>query len=775
MSKGFGLEQIEETRDRMFWHSKLENLNDYFKKKSERNENSVYFYRINGYTEEIGHFLRTYYEAARKAGVIIEGRLPNPDEKNLAYYNEVMGMDFRLEPAFLTASLKKWLPRMNDFQRENVAVSLYDSLDSLRRQGKTEHMQKNAYIKFMCWLYYKFERIVNLLGEETIPKILYEGNISNYELMLISILSNAGCDVVLLQYQGEASYQKLDSGSVLSDELKQAGQQPFPEGFCIKQIRQQIQEEMNKERLYGRMPKKLNCTNAWIQSDSGGLALIKENAASRGSDPGFFYNCYIRINGAEDKLTYANELYQFQLELKNSGRRRLIVNECIERPAMDEIAAVHRSNYAKQDQMILYLSSNIKYTANLELQRMMVKSFVDVMYLEAEKTHDSLNKLTNKAVYLLCWLGRYQEKLFSGWKEDEIGCFIYMGGCGDENEAVFVRFLARLPLDVLILCPNLEKKCCLTDSLLYEINEPQSLDLRTFPQENTDVHVGTAAYHAERELDTLMYEGSGIYRTQQYDQANAMILQTMYEEIKILWNEEVKYRPNFGTSGGIVNIPVIFAKVSGVKDGEIPAYWRSVKELVNEDTFVIKSAPFIDPASPNPMKAHAPEFYKNGRLMKTKIKSHPDYPYGFLREEMQDYILEKMQALIDQKLIRGTFENGTEYTIVATILNLPKELVRLIQKFDFTKKNPKCIYINTTEAMISLEDTILTAFLNLAGFDVVFFVPTGYQNIERYFNRQVVLEHQIGEYVYDLRIPNLDGQSCNARPRWRDIIFKRGK
>ncbi len=81
----------------MFWHSKLENLNDYFKKKSERNENSVYFYRINGYTEEIGHFLRTYYEAARKAGVIIEGRLPNPDEKNLAYYNEVMGMDFRLE------------------------------------------------------------------------------------------------------------------------------------------------------------------------------------------------------------------------------------------------------------------------------------------------------------------------------------------------------------------------------------------------------------------------------------------------------------------------------------------------------------------------------------------------------------------------------------------------------------------------------------------------------------------------------------------------------
>lgn len=39
-------------------------------------------------------------------------------------------------------------------------------------------------------------------------------------------------------------------------------------------------------------------------------------------------------------------------------------------------------------------------------------------------------------------------------------------------------------------------------------------------------------------------------------------------------------------------------------------------------------------------------------------------------------------------LIRGTFENGTEYTVIATALNLPKDLLRKIQKFDFTKKNP---------------------------------------------------------------------------------------
>lgn len=142
---------------------------------------------------------------------------------------------------------------------------------------------------------------------------------------------------------------------------------------------------------------------------------------------------------------------------------------------------------------------------------------------------------------------------------------------------------------------------------------------------------------------------------------------------------------------------------------------------------------------------------------------------------MQDFLLEKLQLLIDQRLIKGTFENGTEYTIVATALNLPKDVVRLIQKFDFTKKNPKLIYINTAETVISLEDSILTAFLNLIGFDVIFFVPTGYQSIEKHFNQKIMEEHQIGEYLYDLQVPDLNSLSLNrTRPSWRDKIFKRG-
>lgn len=757
----------------MLEHKKIQTLGDYFVELDNRQNKGVYFYRINGYSEEISEFIKKYYDVARRTGVVIEGKIPNPDEKNLAYYGEMLGNNFQMSVEFIFTSLKKWLPRMNDFQRQNVSASIYDSLDTMRKAGKTENMLKNAYIKFMCWLYYKFERIVNQLGENNIPKILYEGDVSNYELMLISILSNAGCDVVLLQYQGDQEYLKVDPDSALSDNLQMSGLQSFPQEYSLKKVREEIQNEMNNERLYETRPSINNCTNAWIKGK--GLDDIRTSIALRGNDSKYFYNCFCRINGAEDKLTYTNELFQFQQEIRNSKRKLVIINEEIPKPTPEEIAGIKRSNYTKLDQLVLDLSSNIKYTSNVELQRIMHKAFVDIVLAQSKKEAGNLNRLTNKTVYLLCWLKRYMSDLFSNWKNSDVACYIYMGGCKNDNEAMFMSFLGRLPIDVLILCPNLNTKCCLQDKLLYEVNYSESLSITRFPEDNSHVKIGTVAYHAERDLDTLLYQDTGMYRNQQYGKSNVINLQTMYEEIRILWDQELKYRPNFSTVDGVVNVPVIFAKVSGVKDGMVTPYWLSIKELITPDTIVIKSVPYISSTAANPMKPYSAEFYKNGKLQRNKIKSHPKYPYGILREDMQELMLDKLQILIEQKLIKGIGENGTEYNVIAQVLNLPKDIIRMIQKFDFTKKNPKLIYINTGEIVISIEDSILIAFLNLMGFDIVFFVPTGYQIIEKYFTKNLMEEHQIGEYMYDMQVPDLNSLSLNStRLSWRDKFFKRG-
>ena len=356
----------------MFRQQRINGIPDFFKELSARDGKCVYFYRISGYNRETADFIERYYESARRRGVVIEGRIANPTEQNLSYYGEIMGMDFQMSETFLDISLKKWLPRMNDEQRSSIAASMYDFFLSMKKEKKTEGMLKNAYIKFMCWLYYKFERMVNLLGENQVPKILYEGEVSRYELMLLTVLCHAGCDVVLLQYQGDGAYSRLDADDRYSFPLVLPGMQAFPEGFSLAGLREQQKKKMERERLYGAKPQIQNATNVWMDGEV--LLDLQKAPAERGTDPGFFYNGYCQINGVWDKLTYLNELYQFYQGLK-AGKRNIVVTDGPLMPPMpEEICKVPRRNYRNVEEMLMDLSANLRYPANLELQRLMVKA-----------------------------------------------------------------------------------------------------------------------------------------------------------------------------------------------------------------------------------------------------------------------------------------------------------------------------------------------------------------------------------------------------------------
>ncbi|HAG14777.1 MAG TPA: hypothetical protein DCG49_13105 [Ruminococcus sp.] len=756
----------------MLNRAQIEQLNDFFTDLQKRKQKGVYFYRFNGYNRQIHDFILDYHEAARLGGVIIEGKLANPDQKMLGYYGEIMGMDFRLDTGFIREKLHKWLPRMNAAQCENVANAVFDVLSDLKNAGKNENMLKNVYVKFMCWLYYRLERIVHLLGNEKLPKILYEGDVSNYELLLLHALNIAGCDIILLQYHGDDAYLKADPAAAMSDLLKIPDMQPFPPDFSLKKIRQDIQQKMQLEQLYGPKPEKSPCTNAWCSGKI--LEDMRTVYQKRGTDNRFFYNCFFRMTGVEDKLTYQNELFHMYHDIKAMSRSMVIVNASIAPPAPTEIDSIPRKNYQNAQQLIQDLSAVFKtIVPEQELQKMLHQAFVSIL-LEENSKDDNVNRLLNKAIYLLCWFKRYQRDLFSGWKYPKISVFIYMGGCQTEYEALFCRFLAKLPVDVAIFVPDLNKQCCLSDPTLFESRFSESLNVDCFPEAEQGLRVGTAAYHAEKELDTIMYQDSGMYRNQQYEQAEAVTLQTMYEEIAILWNQEMKYRPYFDTENGSVNLPVIFSKIVGVKDGDQMAYWLSIKELITPDTIVITGAPYIPEGNPNPMKQFVPQFIRNGRILKQAIRSHQAYPYGILREATQNHILDKIQMLIDRKIIKGTFENGMEFNILATLLCLDRRTIQMIQKFDFTKTNPKVIYVLTEESVLSPEDAIYFSFLNLIGFDVLFFVPTGYQCVEQHLNKINFETHQIGEYQYNMHVPNFNALKIPKRHKWRDKIFKRG-
>lgn len=736
----------------MFQLGRIEKLHDYFSACSRRREQAVFFYRVAGYSGEVAAFLTQYDQAARTNGVVIEGRIPNPDPKQLDYLAEMMGSDFQLDAGFLAQKLTRWLPRLTGAQREAVVTAMTATLQDLQAHGKNENMLRNAYIKYMCWLYYKFERILGRLGGDELPKILYDGTVSSYELQLLVILARAGADIVLLERAGDAGYLRCDPTSQYAQLYQAPGLTPFPADFSLRQLREQGRQQAERQKLYGAPAGIAPCTNAWMKAPDGKEILTAVRA--RGDDPKLFYNAFVVQYGVEDKLLFPSDMVAFYQQLKREGRKVCLENGRLSPPTPEEIAAVRRRNHQTAEQLAADLAANLQYPNNQQLQTLMRQAFLDVVLEEDKTVGGNLNRLLNKAVYLVAWMKRYQKDLFQNWQAPEVGVFLLFGACSGDNEALFLRLLAKLPVDVLVLLPDLNAPCVLKDPALLDLHKEHSLPMTDFPVEPSQMRVRTAAYQAEREMDSILYQNTGIYRARQHQKAEAVTLQTMYEEIGLLWDQELKYRPGFAAEGDTVTVPVLLEKICGMKDGPILPYWLEIKKLVTPETTLVTKLPWQTGLEANPMKPYATQFLRQGRLQREKIKQHKDYPYGILRPEIQDYLLDKLQVLLDEKLIAGTYQNGTEYTIVSTILGLPKDLLRRIQNFDFTKKNPKLIIISTTEETLSLEDSILVAFLNLVGFDILFFVPTGYQSIEKYFQKPFANEHQLGPYRYDLQVPD---------------------
>lgn len=736
----------------MFQLGRIEKLHDYFSACSRRREQAVFFYRVAGYSGEVAAFLTQYDQAARTNGVVIEGRIPNPDPKQLDYLAEMMGSDFQLDAGFLTQKLTRWLPRLTGAQREAVVTAMTATLQDLQAHGKNENMLRNAYIKYMCWLYYKFERILGRLGGDELPKILYDGTVSSYELQLLVILARAGADIVLLERAGDAGYLRCDPTSQYARLYQAPGLTPFPADCSLRQLREQGRQQAERQKLYGAPAGIAPCTNAWMKAPD--VKEILTAVRARGDDPKLFYNAFVVQYGVEDKLLFPSDMVAFYQQLKREGRKVCLENGRLPPPTPEEIAAVRRRNHQTAEQLAADLAANLQSPNNQQLQTLMRQAFLDVVLEEDKAVGGNLNRLLNKAVYLVAWMKRYQKDLFQNWQAPEVGVFILFGACSGDNEALFLRLLAKLPVDVLVLLPDLNAPCVLKDPALLDLHKEHSLPMTDFPVEPSQMRVRTAAYQAEREMDSILYQNTGLYRAKQHQKAEAVTLQTMYEEISLLWDQELKYRPGFAAEGDTVTVPVLLEKICGIKDGPILPYWLEIKKLVSPETTLVTKLPWQTGLEANPMKPYATQFLRQGRLQREKIKQHKDYPYGILRPEIQDYLLDKLQVLLDEKLIAGTYQNGTEYTIVSTILGLPKDLLRRIQNFDFTKKNPKLIIISTTEETLSLEDSILVAFLNLVGFDILFFVPTGYQSIEKYFQKPFANEHQLGPYRYDLQVPD---------------------
>lgn len=752
----------------MFQRIHLNSIEDYFLPPLERQGQGVYFSRLTVYNEELQKQIQRYLEETMQFGVCVEGKISNPEGKQLSYYQEMMGMDYELNRDFFKKSLGKWLPRVPEDKQEIVADSFYDILYGMAQKGKNENMQKNAYIKYMCWLYYKFERLLaKTPGNTRVPKLLYQGYPNEYELSFLSILSKAGCDILLLLVQGEEEYRKVDFNSVYSEQLQVDGT-AFPEGFSILKQSQELMQKLREPKAPEISTEKIINTNTWIQGN------IYEDVAcpleTRGTDSRFFYNVFAGIYGAEQPGNYYSKLLQWKMKLEKDTAVYLI-EEHIKKAQYEEVQKIQRKQYETPASLINHMMTQI-VCVDKKAEAYAKASFVRVLKQETEKP---MNKLINYGVELVCIVNRYLSQMFGnvGTTGKVKKLLLFYGEVGTETERMFLEIMAGLPMDVVLINPEGKAGKNIKSELFFDKIFENNIPKEKFPTDIKDMQFETVAYQAEQEIGQVLYQDTGMYRNQQFTKAVPVVLSNTYEEIGILWDQEAKYRPNFQILDDRVIVPVIFAKVSGVPGGNVTEYWEGIAKLYSPEVFLIKEFPYLANRQ-NPWREKSYQFLSRGKLLKDAIKAHSEYPFGFIRDSMQDYMLEKLQEIIDSKSIQGTGQDGTENLIVSTILQMDTGIIRLIQKYDFTKQIPKILVLHTKESRAVKEDAILLAYLSLIGFDIVVYAPTGYNGVERFYTKPLMTEYQVGEYKYDLKIPNLSSVKRSSES-FMGRLFRRGR
>jgi hypothetical protein len=81
----------------------------------------------------------------------------------------------------------------------------------------------------------------------------------------------------------------------------------------------------------------------------------------------------------------------------------------------------------------------------------------------------------------------------------------------------------------------------------------------------------------------------------------------------------------------------------------------------------------------------------------------------------------------------------------------PKEIIQLMEKFDYSQHVPKLIiYNNESRGMLSRSDAALILLLNQFGIDIIVYNPPGHNDIENFLHDSLYDTHWLEDVVFDL-------------------------
>lgn len=461
-----------------------------------------------------------------------------------------------------------------------------------------------------------------------------------------------------------------------------------------------------------------------------------KDRVSRASKNGEFKPYFYRFIGIFDGDNYNNILRTLQVKCEEKYDISIIFDCKIPLSGEMELIQYILSELNRMDVHNLK-NEEINLFSNSEVNLVFLRALDYVVSIAlSNETFLNDNLRNNFITKLIVWGYTYLKDMdFYG--EFNPKCVYY--GNIEKHEIYFLMLLNLMSFDVIYINPLKEEYFneIDRDKLSREVLSKSIMPIESFKERTSKGKViednETITKKIQKEVEEELFSNTGMFRPWQFRDGyvKSVLLDTILEDIYIYWNEPSKLRHNFGIKGKTVRVPCLFMKIDGEYE-DLSEYVKLIKYCKESpNTLFFNSGKILEERFVTE-DMYQLMFYQlsDGTFDIERIKELPVYSLGKYSVEVQNLILNKFnETLLDKEFFVKEFDRERSLKLLTLILSLSKDLLRLVDSFDFTDRLPKLVIALNGEEEILEDMTILIGYLHKIGFDIVIFNPSGLYNI----------------------------------------------
>lgn len=660
-------------------------------------------------------------------------------------------IEYMIEKADLVKTDKFSIPlNMKEGLAENIYIARVkvSARQIATKLGFNETITKNLLYKVEHWTRNDFKVIIDKLSNsnDNILLIVNNTKLGKHEWIYLNVLRTLGINILVITK--DFSYMNFADNVRF---IKFATNENLTIGS-----NKNISTNNEKSKTVETVSKELYNIDKDLLKSEQFINIVKDHSE----------NIKIAVYGTDiglDTRVIAAKLKENCNENQNS----FFIEEKISKPTLDETSKIYRITRDNVDYVIATLKNFVRcYDKNTE-------SYVKDLLLEVlngfKAKGDTSSIIYNKGTLLICWLNRYLKNK---------NATIVFYGKPYGNEEILLNILSKInDVNIIILSGNKQ-------NTVFKFNQNNGINIE-LPNDDDNISIElvstdtatTLAYNASKIVDQTLYGENtvGLYREGQIIGCDTKHLACTFDETVMWWNKEMFIRPGYKQYSNSVEIPVQFAIIRGMKGNEndytklVQRYCCGKTTIYRKNNFYprynreTKDGMYIHNCTDinGTLFSEQKPFIVGDKLQSKLIKNSRNFKYSFLDGNKQDFILSKIQEIIDDKMISKPYEYKNDkdkfYNMLLGItLNLDLEMIRTIQWFNYTDYNPNIVVISNDENTLTFEDIIYLRFLSKLGFDILIFVPTQYSSVEKFLNKSEYETYDIGRAEYSLDLSDIE-------------------